>query len=278
MLRRAWRSDHEPAAGPLKPPVVGLALGGGGVRGAAELGVLSVLEEAGIAFDVVAGTSVGAIVGLGYVAGVPTSVMLEHFRKSRWMDLTRPSWGSRLSMLDANPMADALLGVVGVETFEDLPKPLAVVASDLRTATTVVFTSGPLREAVLASSAVPGILEPLRRDDMLIVDGGLTENLPVSQARALGADIVVAVDIIAGPNGAYEPKDVRDMMMMGWTIIEWTSEQRGRELADVVISPPVSRFNMMDFGLVPTLYDIGVESAREQLPDVIAAIARAGAA
>lgn len=263
---------------PSRPPVLGLALGGGGVRGAAELGVLSVLQRAGLEFDVVAGTSVGAIVGLGYVAGIPTAEMLEHFRKSRWIDLTRPSWGSRLSMLDANPMADALLGVVGVETFEELPKPLAVVASELRSATTVVFTSGPLREALLASSAVPGILEPLRRDDQIIVDGGLTENLPVSQVLALGADIVVAVDILAGPDESYEPKDVRDMMMMGWSIIEWTSEQKGREAADIVIAPPVSRYNMMDFSLVPTLYDVGVETAEAQLPDVLATIARKGAA
>jgi NTE family protein len=262
-------------AAPERAPRLGLALGGGGVRGAAHLGVLSVFEREGIAFDVVAGTSVGAVVGAGVAAGVASADMLERFRTARWIDLARPSWGSKLSMLQANPMGDILVKTVKAETFEELALPFAAVASDILTGETVVITEGPLRDAVLASAAVPAIFEPLRREGRLLVDGGLTENLPVQAARDLGADIVIAVDIMPPLDGTYEPKDINEMVMLSWNIVQRAGEI-GRKHADVVITPKVATVSLMDFAQAQTAYDAGVAAAEEALPAVWAAIGRTG--
>jgi NTE family protein len=250
---------------------LGLALGGGGVRGAAHLGVLSVLEREGIAFDVVAGTSVGAVVGAGVAAGVSSADMLARFRTARWIDLARPSWGSRLSMLQANPMGEILVQTVQAETFEELALPFAVSTSDILTGQTVVISEGPLREAVLASAAVPAIFEPLRREGRLLVDGGLTDNLPVQVARDLGADLVIAVDIMPPLDGSYEPKDINEMVMLSWNIVQRACET-GRKHADVVITPKVATVSLMDFAQAQTAYDAGVAAAEEAMDEVWDAI------
>jgi NTE family protein len=270
-FKRRLAERRRPRAGvPLK---IGLALGGGGVRGAAHLGVLSVFEREGISFDVVAGTSVGAVVGAGVAAGVPVADMFERFRTARWIDLARPSWGSKLSMLHANPMGEILVRTVKAERFEDLALPFAAVASDILTGTTVVITEGLLREAVLASAAVPAIFEPLRRDGYLLVDGGLTDNLPASVARGLGADLVIAVDIMPPLDGSYEPKDMNEMVMMSWNIVQRACEP-GRKHADVVITPRVATISLMDFTHAQAAYDAGVVAAEEAMDEVRAAIRR----
>ena len=252
-------------------PRVGLALGGGGVRGAAHLGVLSVFEREGITFDVVAGTSVGAVVGAGVAAGVPSADMLARFKTARWIDLARPSWGSKLSMLRANPMGEILVKTVKANTFEELALPFAAVASDILTGDTVVITEGPLRDAVLASAAVPAIFEPLRRDGRLLVDGGLTDNLPVAVARSLGADVVIAVDIMPPLDGSYEPKDISEVIMLSWNIVQRACEP-GREHADVVITPLVGRVSLMDFAQAQAAYDAGVAAAEGAMEQVRAVV------
>lgn len=271
-LGTARRGDAPVASA--APVRVGLALGGGGVRGAAHLGVLSVFERAGVGFDVVAGTSIGAVVGAGVAAGVSSAEMLERFRGARWIDLARPSWGSHLSMFDANPMADLLIKTVQAEQIEDLTLPFAVVASDILTGETVVMTSGSLREAVLASAAVPAIFEPVRREGKLLVDGGLTDNLPVLQARELGADVVIAIDIMPAAEGTYEPRNIGEMVMMSWNIVE-RARERGRSDADVVITPAVGRMQLLDLGQVQSAYDSGVEAGEAAIGDVLAAVRRA---
>ena len=258
-------------SGPVAPLRIGLALGGGGVRGAAHLGVLSVFEREGITFDVVAGTSVGAVVGAGVAARVPVADMLERFRAARWIDLARPSWGSKLSMLQTNPMGEILVKTVKAETFAELALPFAAVASDILTGTTVVITEGPLRDAVIASAAVPAIFEPLRRDGRLLVDGGLTDNLPVQVARDLGAEVVIAVDVMPPLDGSYEPKDINEMVMFSWNIVQRTCEP-GREHADVVITPKVATVSLMDFTQAQTAYDAGVAAAEEAVDEVWEAI------
>jgi len=208
-------------------------------------------------------------------ARVPTADMLERFRKARWIDLARPSWGSRISMFDANPMADILIDLVSAERIEDLALPYAAVATDLLTADTIVFTDGPLRDAVLASAAVPGIFEPIRHGERLLVDGGLTNNLPVAEARALGADVVIAIDIMPKPDASCEPKDIAEVLLTSWSIIEWVRET-GREHAAVVITPQVGRLSLMDLAQVDRLYEAGVEAGESSLGDVLAALRAAG--
>lgn len=267
------RAEKPTPAGPVAPVRLGLALGGGAVRGAAHLGVLSVLEREGIAPDVVTGTSVGAVLGAGVAAGVSSADMLERFHKARWTNIARPSWGSRLSVFDTNPLGQLLAEVTSAETFGDLALPFAVVASDILTGTSVVITDGPLGEAVVASAAIPAIFEPVRRDGHLLVDGGLTDNLPVAAARALGADYVIAVDIMPPLDGTYEPGDVRDMLLLSWNIVQREGET-GRAMADLVITPDVVRVSLSDFSQTQTAYDAGVAAAEAALPALLADLGR----
>jgi NTE family protein len=272
---------HERGPGPVPESVaprrIGLALGGGGVRGAAHLGVLSVFEREGIAVDVVAGTSVGAVVGAGVAAGVPPADMLARFLAARWTALARPSWGSKLSMLEANPMGEILTQAVHAETFDDLVLPLAVVASDILTGTRFCMTEGSLREAIIASTAIPGFFEPVRRDGRLLVDGGLTDNLPVRVARELGADFVIAVDIMPPLDGSYAPQGIGDMLLLSWNIVQRTGEI-GREHADFVITPGVAHVSIMDFAQAHAAYDAGVVAAEKALPALLAALGRSASA
>lgn len=273
-LVRAAEAPAEVAAAPQR---IGLALGGGGIRGAAHIGVLSVLERAGVKFDVVAGTSVGALVGACVAADIPASEILAAFRSAKWTTLTKPSWGSKLSMLDSNPMGEILTKTVHAETFDDLALPFAAVASDILTGETVIITEGRLCDAVVASAAVPGVFEPMRRDGRLLVDGGLTENLPVSVARDMGADVVIAVDIMPPLAGDFEPKDIPGMLMLSWNLVQWAGEA-GRKDADVLITPRVGQVSLMDFAHVQKAYDAGVEAAEGALDEVLAAVRSQAAA
>jgi NTE family protein len=125
----------------------------------------------------------------------------------------------------------------------------------------------------VASAAVPALFEPLRRDGHLLVDGGLTDNLPVTVARDLGADVVIAVDIMPPLDGSYEPKDVGEMLIMSWNVVEHAS-QPGREAADVVITPQVGRISLLGLGQIQEAYDAGVAAAEEMLAEVLAVVGR----
>ncbi len=246
---------------------LGLVFGGGAVRGAAHVGVLSVLEREGIRPDVVAGTSIGAIVGAGVAAGVSAAEMLGYFETARWRNLAKPSWGSKLSLFDTGPLGALLERITEAATFDQLALPFAAVASDILRGTPFVFTTGPLREALVASSAIPGLFEPVRFDGRLLVDGGLTDNLPIEAVHDLGATLIVAVDIMPPLDGSYEPKDVRDMLLLSWNTMERSTTSTPAR-ADIVITPDVVRVSLSDFSQVPIAYDAGIRAAESVLPEL----------
>lgn len=264
LFRLGGRVAAEEIAAPRR---VGLVLGGGVVRGAAHVGVFSVFEREGIRADVVAGTSVGALVGAGVAAGVSAAEMYEHFRSARWRDLARPSWGSKRGILDTGPMGELVERVCRASTFADLELPFAAVACDIRSGGTFVFTDGPLREALVASSAIPGLFEPVERDGMLLVDGGVTDVLPVDAARGLGATVTIGVDIMPPPHGGHDPRDVRDMLLVSWDIMTRLAAA-GCELPDLAIRPDVGGVSFSDFSQVPVAYEAGVRAAEEALPEL----------
>ncbi|MHB9003495.1 MAG: patatin-like phospholipase family protein [Coriobacteriia bacterium] len=257
---------------PKPPERIGLALGGGAVRGAAHLGVLSVLERENVPIAMVAGTSVGAMVGAGLAAGIPTAELWERFQRASWARIATPAWGgSRLGLLDANPLGKLIERVTNAETIEELGLPYAAVACDVLTGERVVFRTGPLRQAVLASAAVPGFFEPVRIDGRILADGGLVDNLPIDVVLEMGADFVIAVDIMPPLDGTYMPGDMRDMLMLSLNIVQHVGEY-GREHA-VVISPAVGAVSLTDFGRAPDAYEAGVRAAEESLPQLLRSLA-----
>lgn len=252
---------------------LGVALGGGAVRGAAHIGVLAVLEREGIRPDVVTGVSAGAIVGAGIAAGIPPAEMLEAFHHASWLQIALPAWRSRLSMLDASPLGALIEKVTSVSDFESLELPFAAIACDLLTGSRVVISSGPLREAIVASSAVPGIFEPVRREGQMLVDGGLVDNVPVQAALDLGADYVLGVDILPLSTGLPVPKDLREVLLMSWEVVQRQCEH-GRARPDLLVVPAVTAMSPWDFSRMDEAYDQGVAAMEAALPRLRSDLAR----
>jgi len=175
---------------------IGVALGSGSARGLAHIGVMRAIVEAGIEVDVVAGTSMGAFVGAIFAAGKLDRLEAE-FRGFDWgsiaalLDPVFP----RSGLIDGRRIGDFMRSQVGIERVEDLPVPFRAIATDIGSGEAVAIGRGDLIEAVRASIAVPGIFTPVRSDGRILVDGGLVEPVPVSAARALGAELVIAVDL-----------------------------------------------------------------------------------
>lgn len=186
------------AAGLTPPgrPRIGLALGSGSARGLAHIGVLRALKEAGITVDLVAGTSMGAVIGAVFAAGKldGLTAKLQTLDWQSVVALLDPVF-PRSGLIDGQKITEFVRAHVPSAHIESLLLPFAAVATDLMTGEEVVAAAGDLTEAVRASIAVPGIVTPVRSNGRILVDGGLVNPVPVSVARAMGADLVIAVDL-----------------------------------------------------------------------------------
>ncbi len=181
---------------------VGLALSSGGARGAAHVGVLKVLEEAGIVPDIIVGASMGAELGGAYAAGIPITQLEGLLRSTSFGRVARSllptiPWSGWSS---GNAIRRFLKNLLGDQRIEDLPIRFAAVVTDLESGLPISLTEGSLVEAIRASLSVPGLFTPVWLDDHLCIDGGVSNPLPVDTTRALGADIVIAVDVLVEPS------------------------------------------------------------------------------
>ncbi len=187
-------------------PTIGLALGGG-IRGLAHIGVLRVLENEGIAVDLLAGSSMGAVVGAGYAAGLCVDYLeqeaLRMASRRNWIGLVDRSLPTTpLGLLEGTRAERYFAERLGHRDFSDLAIPLAVVAADLDTGEEVIIDSGPVASALRASTSLPGIFAPARFNGSLLVDGAVLNPVPADVVRRMGAEIVIAVDVgtyIDGP-------------------------------------------------------------------------------
>jgi NTE family protein len=178
---------------------IGLALGSGSARGWAHIGVIKALDEAGIRLDYVAGTSAGAVVGAVYASGRIESfkdvvLQLDWKRVVSYLDVVFPKTG----LIDGNKIADFLRANVEKKNIEDLHLPFCAVSTELATGKEVAIQNGDIIEAVRASISTPGIFTPVKRNDAVLVDGGLVNPVPVSVVRKMGADLVIAVNLNHG--------------------------------------------------------------------------------
>jgi NTE family protein len=186
-------------------PKIGLALSGGGARGLAHIGVLKVLERQGIAIDLLAGTSMGGMVAAAYAAGLTPEYMeqeaLRMASPRRLLSLADPTLPRR-GLFEGQKITEYLADRLGECTFKDLRCPLRLMAVDLEGNRAVILDKGRVTDAVRATIALPGLFKPVEREGELLVDGGLLDNIPAGVVREMGADIVIAVDVVAG-NGTF---------------------------------------------------------------------------
>ncbi len=254
-----------------KPPRqrVGLALGGGAARGLAHIGVLEVLEEAHIPIDCIAGTSAGAIAGGLYAAGFTTAEMRKEAEKLNWLEVASfgiPKMGLFNFDKAAQWIEDLLVG--HPNTFEALTLPFVAVAADIVRGELIAIKTGKLSAALRASSSVPGIFTPTRMGDRMLVDGGTLNNLPVSVARRLGADYVIAVDLLPpGTVGSKEPGNVMELTITALYMLMRSTHNEGAE-ADRVIMPAIGHLSLIDLGHKEELIEAGRVAAQLIVPKI----------
>lgn len=246
----------------LNRPRIGLALSGGAARGMAHIGVLRAFEENAIPVDAIAGASAGALVGALYAAGLSIAQLEAMARKFRWRHMGRPSF-SRLGLQSNAPMEKFLRANLPVTRFEDLQMPFAALATDLINGTAVVMRdTGDLTFAIRASVCLPAFYVPLRDPEgRLLVDGGLVANLPVSYARDLGVDLVIAVDV--GADGARfmsQPRTVLGVLTQVFVAVERVVSQQQAPSADFIIAPKVGHIRWDQSRRADELMKIGYEA------------------
>lgn len=263
----------------LRRKKIGLALGGGAARGLAHVGVLKVLEKRGIIPNMIAGTSVGSIIGAIYAKELDAE-LLEHIAMewSQWktaqlLDPALPRVG-----LIKGKKVEAILDVyLGEENFSDLKVPFACVAVDINTGEEVVIREGRVVSGVRASISIPGIFMPVEWGGRILVDGGLVNPVPVSTVRDMGADFIIAVNVLPHPHGKFLEQD-EEALSRGlniFTILAQTVNisanliaESSLEGADLVIEPDVSHCGPADFHLARELIPNGVEAAERALSTV----------
>jgi len=248
-------------------PAIGLALGGGFARGIAHVGVLKVLEEEGIPVRMIAGTSVGALIGAAYCSGVTIAELEEVAYKVRFTTFAR--WTlSRYGFASNDRMVSFLTRTLKVQTFEQLRIPLGVTATDFNTGEGMVFTSGSIIDPVRASCAYPGMFLPVEIRGRWLVDGMLSNPVPTRPLRAMGAERVLAVQLKGQWSKSTAPRHLFDVIGQSFAIAQDMMSTVWRSAADVVIEPDVAGFDYDDFKRAGELIRVGETAMRRALPEV----------
>ena len=302
----------DPPAPSGRGPRIGLALGGGAARGWAHIGVLKVLTEAGIKPDVIAGCSIGAVVGGCFAAG--KLAPLEDFARS----LTKRRI---MGLLDFHLAGSGLIGGdrlrrildtdLGAMTIEDLPLRFATVATELSTGHELWLTRGPLVQALRASYALPGVFDPVRIGGRWLMDGALVNPVPVTVARALGADLVICINlnaeiklrggtviqalpsdevvdaVVEEPrsffggrrNKASDAPGMAAVMIEAFNITQdrISRSRLAGDPPDLMISPKLQPVGLFEFHRAAETIELGAEAARRRLPDLLEILDEAGA-
>ncbi len=250
---------------------IGLALSGGGARGFAHVGAIRAFEANGIYFDYIAGTSAGSLVGAALATGMFAPEIDAMARKLRWLNTMRPSFAIG-GMLSTMPLARVLRSELPVHRFEDLKIPFAAVTYDLvKGEEFVLKDSGDLISAVRASCAVPGIFVPIKLDGRILVDGGVTSVLPVDVVRSMGADIVIAIDLLSCGNtySSIPRTGIGVMIRSAMTQIRMASVDQRRR-SDIIIEPAIAHIRIDQLKRGDELIKLGEEAALERMDEILA--------
>jgi NTE family protein len=257
---------------PKKPPKIGLVLGGGAARGFAHIGVIQVLEEAGIRPSLVVGTSAGSVVAAFYASGKTGAQMqriAETMEEATFADWTLPLFSRGVLR------GEALARYVGVQVngrlIENMSLPLGIVATDLNSGQGMLFQRGDTATAVRASSAVPALFQPVRIAGRDYVDGGLVAPVPVRYARQMGAELVVAVDISDAPE-SNAASDTLQILLQTFSIMSKSINNFELRQADVVVRPALASFASSDFGARRGAIEAGRSAMQAMLPQLRAAL------
>tara|TARA_R110002050_G_scaffold149463_1_gene276022 strand:+ start:53743 stop:56085 length:2343 start_codon:yes stop_codon:yes gene_type:complete len=273
-------------------PKIGLVLSGGGAKGFAHIGAIKLLEEVGIIPDYITGTSMGSIVGVLYAMGYTVEEMEQISDTTNWNSVLsntvslhevtlaeKSYYGTFLTELDVKKTGVSLPGgliegqnlletlsslthpIHGINNFLDFPIPFTCVATDIVNGRPVALNYGDITTAIRASMAIPTAFTPVEYDTLLLIDGGWTRNLPVQEARDMGADIIISVDVGAALKSKEELQSMISILDQTAWLLSVQDTEKQLEMSDYVIKPKVSSYSTFDFESADTLIAIGYNEA-----------------
>jgi NTE family protein len=243
---------------------VGLALSGGSAWGIAHVGAIAALLKHEIPIDCIAGTSAGAVVAAPFAFGVPVATIEEAAKKLEWKQISRFAY-SRLGVRNNAALAKLIRDLVGDVDIKDAKIPLAIIATDIEHGKEKVLREGNVASAVRASCAIPGYFAPVDIGGTLYVDGGISENLPVSPLRGMGAEFVIGVNL-AGMVEHLRPRNLGEVVTRSFDMLFRDRDERTKFAADILIEPDVVSFRPRSFDEAEAIYQEGFRAAEAAVP------------
>ena len=246
---------------------LGYALGAGGSRGVAHIGFLKAMEEAGIKPDYIVGCSMGSVVGAAYASGMTIERMQKAVNSLRLFDLIAPA--KKGGIFDTRKMRQLLAYYIGDVRFDELQIPYHCVAVDMISQSLIEFSEGSVLDGVVASSCIPTIFRPVEKNGMRLIDGGILERVPATQVKAMGADVVVAVDVLGQRVCSVEMPGAIGVMMQTIDIMDnFRTRRRHKDNEDIIdfwLEPDLGTMSQYSFSSMAFAfekgYEIGVEHA-----------------
>lgn len=249
---------------------IGLALGSGSAKGLAHIGVIKVLQENDISVDLVAGSSIGAVIGGMYAAKQDTKEMEQIANETDWqllLSLIDPSWGQGL--IEGEKVKSFIERHLGDVNFEELDIPFSVLATDMRTGDPVVLNEGNVVNAIRASISLPLVFKPVELDGRLLSDGGLSRPVPVDTVQQMGADVVLAVNLFSRKSDTEEDElGLYQVANRSLDLLRYHLSLSNVQQADLVITPEVGEVKWNEFLSNEETIAAGEEAAREMLPEI----------
>ncbi len=266
LAQAVYAQQSSDQAGNDRRETVALVLGGGAAWGAAHIGVLEVLIEHGIEWDMLVGSSAGAIAGSFLADGYDVESLSDEFAEIEFLDVMEPTLDG-LGFFETEPIVDYLDERLEHDRIEDLPYPVIITATNVDTGEPAYLVDGPLPLLLAASSAVPVIFNPVEYEELLLTDGGVVNNLPVSAAVDFGADIIIAVNVASSFSFAGRPETRINFVNRIYNITR--QAQYDTENVDVYIAPDLTGISGIDFGAYEEMISIGRDAAEEAIPDLL---------
>ncbi|HEY4496523.1 MAG TPA: patatin-like phospholipase family protein [Candidatus Paceibacterota bacterium] len=254
---------------------IGLALGGGGAKGLAHIGIIKALKEANLPIDYIAGTSMGAVVGAWYASKLETEELEEisvNTKRRNLFPIAEILSANKKSLFVGDAIEKLLKKYFDKDKIEDCKIPFAAVATNMKDGEPMPIKSGYLADAVRASSSIPVVFSPVHLEGDVLVDGGLSNPVPADIVKEMGADYVIAVDVSSKwpdhNHDLFESRGFYATMMESMAIIEYQLAKNILKEADLVIRPSVMRFNWPDFDNAEEIISLGYREGRRFIKEI----------
>ncbi len=245
---------------------VGLCLSGGGARGFCYLGAFKAFEENGIKFDMVAGASAGSLFGALYASKLSYDQIIELTKGIKTSDFRKPKLGFLPSKTDI--LNETLKKVYPIKRIEDLPIPLFVVAVNLKDGKEIDFTAGDLTTTVCGSCAIPGVFLPVKYKNMVLVDGGVRNNIPADVLRYNGCNYVVTIDCNCTRGGGTNSENIINQFFTSIGITMSNNSTQGKILSDILICPDMKKFSSLKIVDVAEMIKQGYTATMSAMPEI----------